>query len=64
MRSLSRFMLIGLTGLALAAPVAVTGQRSDDQIAPKSIEFERRGEALLAAGKLDDAEDALDPPRS
>src|SRR6478672_9582229 len=59
MRSLSRLMLVTLAGFAFAAPVAVSGQ-SDDQISPKSVELEHRGKALLAAGKLEDAEDALE----
>lgn len=59
MRSLSRLMLVALAGFAFAAPVAVSGQ-GDDQISPKSVEMEHRGKALLAAGKLEDAEDLLE----
>ena len=44
--------------VALAAPVA--GQRPDDQIAPKSVALMHQGQALLAAGKLEDAENALE----
>jgi tetratricopeptide (TPR) repeat protein len=51
-------MLIGFAGLALAAPV--TGQRSDDQIAPKSIALQRQAKALISTGKLDQAEDLLE----
>ena len=58
MRSLPHLMLIGFAGLALAAPVA--GQRSDDQIAPKSIELQRQAKQLLSAGKLEQAEDLLE----
>ena len=58
MRSLPHLILIGLSGLALAAPV--TGQRSDDQIAPKSVALQGQARALISAGKLDQAEDMLE----
>jgi Flp pilus assembly protein TadD len=58
MRSLPRLLLIGFAGIALAAPVS--GQRADDQIQPKSVELQRQGKALLAAGKLEEAEDVLE----
>ena len=58
MRSLPRVVLIGFTGLALAAPAA--GQRADDQIQPKSVELVQQGKSLLAAGKYDDAESAIE----
>jgi tetratricopeptide (TPR) repeat protein len=58
MRLLVRPLLIGFAAIALAAPVA--GQRSDDQILPKSVELQRQGEALMAAGKLEQAEDVLE----
>ena len=58
MQSFPRLLLAGLAGLALAAPVA--GQRSDDQIQPKSVQLMHQGEALLSAGKLEDAENALE----
>jgi len=58
MRSLPRLLLIGFAGLALAAPV--TGQRTDDQIQPRSVELQRQGKSLLAAGKFEQAEDALE----
>jgi tetratricopeptide (TPR) repeat protein len=60
MRSLPRLLLIGFAGIALAAPAAVSSQRADDQINPKSLELQRQGKALLSAGKLDDAEDLLE----
>ena len=58
MRSLPRLVLIGFASFALAAPLAA--QRADDQIAPKSVDLQRQGKALLGAGKLDQAEDALE----
>lgn len=51
-------MMIGFASVAFAPPAM--GQRPDDQILPKSAEFQRQGEALLAAGKLEQAEDALE----
>jgi Tfp pilus assembly protein PilF len=58
MRLVPHVLLIGLAAAALASPVA--GQRSDDQIQPKSIELQRQGKAALNAGKLDQAEDLLE----
>ena len=58
MRSLPRLLLVGLAGVALAAPVV--GQRADDQIQPRSIELQHQGKALLAAGKLEEADDVLE----
>lgn len=58
MQSLSRFLLIGLAGIGLAAPVA--GQRTDDQITPKSIGLQRQAKEQMAAGKLEAAEDLLE----
>jgi Tfp pilus assembly protein PilF len=58
MRLLPHILLVGLAGVALASPVS--GQRSDDQIQPKSLELQRQGKAALAAGKLDQAEDLLE----
>jgi predicted Zn-dependent protease len=51
-------MLIGFAGMALAAPISA--QRADDQILPKSIDLQRQGKTLLGAGKLEQAEDALE----
>jgi Tfp pilus assembly protein PilF len=51
-------LLIGLAGVALSAPVG--GQRPDDQIAPKSVELQRQAQELMGAGKLEQAEDALE----
>ncbi len=58
MRYFRGLLLGGLAALALAAPV--TGQRSDDQISPKSVELMHRGQSLLAAGKFEEAENALE----
>lgn len=58
MRLISRSLLAGLAAVALSAPLA--GQRPDDQIAPTSVSLQKQGEALLSAGKLDQAEDALE----
>jgi len=58
MRSLPRLLLIGFAGITLAAPA--TSQRSDDQILPKSVELQRQAKAMIAAGKLEQAEDVLE----
>jgi len=58
MRSLSRLLLIGISGVALAAPVA--SQRADDQILPKSVALQHQARDLVGAGKLEQAEDLLE----
>ena len=58
MQSFPRLLLAGFAAIALAAPVA--GQRPDDQIQPKSVELMHQGKALLSAGKLEDAKNALE----
>ena len=58
MRLLVPVLAMSLSVVALAAPVS--GQRADDQIAPKSVALQKQGQALIAAGKFDDAEDALE----
>ena len=58
MRSFARFLLIGIAGATLAAPVA--SQRSDDQILPKSVELQRQAKEMISAGKLDQAEGLLE----
>jgi len=58
MRSLPSLLLMGFAGLAVAAPVG--GQRSDDQIAPKSLELQRQARTLIGTGKLEQAEDLLE----
>jgi tetratricopeptide (TPR) repeat protein len=58
MKSFPRLLLAGFVATALAAPVA--GQRSDDQIQPKSVQLMHQGQTALATGKLEDAENALE----
>jgi tetratricopeptide (TPR) repeat protein len=58
MRFFAPVLAVSFAALTVSAPVA--GQRPDDQIAPKSVELQRQGEALLGAGKLEQAEDALE----
>jgi len=58
MRPLARLVLIGLSGIALAAPAA--GQRADDQISPRSVQLMHQGQASMAAGKLEEAENLLE----
>lgn len=58
MRSFARFLLIGIAGATLAAPVA--SQRSDDQILPRSVDLQREAKEMISAGKLDQAEGLLE----
>jgi tetratricopeptide (TPR) repeat protein len=58
MRLLHCFVMVGLAGAMVAAPVA--SQKADDQLHPKSVELLRQGESLLAAGKYTEADDALE----
>ncbi len=51
-------LMLGLATSTLA--VSVHGQRPDDQIAPKSVELLRQGQAALAAGNYIAADDALE----
>ena len=51
-------LAFGLAASSLAVPVV--GQKPDDQIADKSVEFQKQGEAALAAGKLMEADDAFE----
>jgi Tfp pilus assembly protein PilF len=53
-----RLLLVGLAGVALAGPVS--GQRSDDQINPKSVQLMHQAKPLIEAGKLEQAEDLLE----
>ena len=59
MRGLSRLILAGFVAAAVAIPAA--GQkRSDDQIAPKSIELMQQAKSLATAGRYDEAQTALE----
>ena len=58
MRFTPLVLMLGLATSTLAIPAA--GQRPDSQIAPRSVEFQKRGEAALAAGNLVAADDALE----
>jgi cytochrome c-type biogenesis protein CcmH/NrfG len=58
MRLLHGTLLATVTAAVVAAPLA--SQRPDDQIHPRSVELMRQGEALLASGKLVEADDALE----
>ena len=58
MQSFPRLLLAGFAAIALAAPVV--GQRSDDQILPKSVALMHEGQSLAAAGKLEEAENMLE----
>jgi Tfp pilus assembly protein PilF len=58
MRLKNRIALAAILGSVLAAPLS--GQRPDDQIAARSIELQRQGEALLGAGKFIEAADTLE----
>ena len=58
MRLLPPFVLAGVAAALLAAPV--TGQRPDDQLAPRSVELLRQGQAHLAAGRFVAADEALE----
>lgn len=51
-------VVIAFSAVAFVPPAI--GQRADDQILPRSAEFQRQGEQLLAAGKLEQAEDSLE----
>lgn len=51
-------LMLGIAASTMSVPVA--GQRADDQIRPQSVSLVQKGEALLAAGKFIDADDALE----
>lgn len=58
MRLLHQMLMIGAAGSMFATPVA--GQKTDDQIAPRSIALLNQGRELLAQGKFTAADDALE----
>src|SRR4030095_14612683 len=51
-------LAFGLATSSLAVPVI--GQKPDDQIASQSREFQKQGEPALAAGRLLEADDAME----
>jgi cytochrome c-type biogenesis protein CcmH/NrfG len=51
-------LMLGLATSTVAIPAA--GQRPDSQLAPRSVDFAKRGEAALAAGNYSAADDALE----
>ena len=51
-------LMLGLATSTLAIPAA--GQRPDNQLSPRSVDYARRGEAALAAGNYAAADDALE----
>ncbi|MEO7366222.1 MAG: tetratricopeptide repeat protein [Sphingomicrobium sp.] len=58
MHLLHRVLLVGASGAMFASPLA--SQKPDDQVAPKSQQMLVQGQSLLAAGKLEAADDALE----
>ena len=58
MRFLPHLLAAGLAGLAFTSPVM--SQRADDQIQPRSLELQRQARTLMAAGKIEDADDLLE----
>lgn len=58
MRFIAPVLAVSFAALTMSAPVSA--QRSDDQIAPKSVELQKQGQTLLGTGKLEQAEDALE----
>ena len=51
-------LMLGLATSTIAIPAA--SQRPDNQLAPRSVDYARRGEAALAAGNYIAADDALE----
>ncbi|HZU50669.1 MAG TPA: tetratricopeptide repeat protein [Sphingomicrobium sp.] len=58
MQSFSRFIVIGLVSAGLSVPLGA--ERPDDQILPKAAELQRQAHEMMAAGKLEQAEDLLE----
>ena len=58
MTGFTRALLIGLG--ALVAASGASAQRGDDEILPQSVALEKQGEAALAAGQFQLAEDLLE----
>ncbi len=51
-------LMLGIAASTMSVPVA--SQRADDQIRPQSVSLVQKGESLLAAGKFNEADDALE----
>lgn len=58
MRVSPLLLVLGLAASSIAVPVA--GQRADDQLNPTSVQFQKKGEAAYSAGRLIEADDALE----
>ena len=58
MRIPVHFLVLGTSAVLLSTPVI--GQRPDNQILPRSVELQRQGESLIAAGRYLEAEDSLE----
>lgn len=51
-------LILGLAASSIAVPVA--GQRADDQVSAVSVQLQKKGEAAYSAGRLIEADDALE----
>ena len=58
MRLLPSVLMLGVAAAVAASPVI--GQKPDNQIAPRSAELLKEGEAHLAAGRFMEADDVLE----
>lgn len=58
MRLLPSVLMLGVAAAVAASPVI--GQKPDNQIAPRSAELLKEGEAYLAAGRFMEADDVLE----
>lgn len=58
MRISLRFLALGTAATLVASPVI--GQRPDNQILPRSAQFQQQAQAQVAAGKLDEAAGLLE----
>lgn len=58
MRSFARLLLVAAGGVLLGSPLVA--QKADDQLDPKSVALMQQGRSLLASGKFEQAENALE----
>jgi tetratricopeptide (TPR) repeat protein len=58
MRISPLLLVLGLAASSIAVPVA--GQRADDQLSPTSVQLQKKGETAYSAGRLVEADDALE----